>query len=245
MPPVPEANSYLPKDHLMLRAFDVVALKHALLIGVVHTSAEIRAIPFENLQGAASDFFTAGVAFLANRGHDAYLQEVGTVAWWAVNQHRAITVMTNNMVGAAIAFGVPAEIAFNSFHTNDEPQLIMFGHASGKVILESAYVLIPPEFIIRAKDCPIDGLATMAYICSQLRDLMNGRLAIDKDMMNPRAWATEAHFLLEAMEKHPGVELREVFHEVIRRYPDGFNDLPATAKYKGITGTEFMNANSN
>lgn len=237
MSPVESANDFLPKDTSILNAFEKVALKHVGIIGGVKTIEDIKSIPIESLSSAAGDFFTAGVAYLANRGHDAYIQDVGITAWWAVNQKRAITAMVDNMFTAAVALGVPAPIAARGFIPNDEPHLVMFGKQEGKVMIEGAYVLMPPEFIVRARNNAIEGLATMAYICSELRDLMNGRLKIDEQLMNPRAWATESHFLQKAIEKHPSIQLSDVFLEVIRRYPNGLDDLPAKARYKTGIGT--------
>lgn len=245
MSPVESANEFLPSEQSMLSAFDVVALKHSPLTGNVKTVEDIKLISLESLQEVAGDFFAAGVAYLANRGHDDYLQEVGTVAWWAVNQARVVIAMTDNMAGATIRFGVPPAIAIRSCPNNNEPQIVMLGKQEGKNIVEVAFCLMPPEFIVRVKNNTIEGLATMAYLCSQFRDLMNGRLTIDQHNMNPRAWATESHFLQEALRLHPNIELDEVFHDVLERYPNGLDDLPASAKYLGISGTEFMSAGLN
>jgi len=185
------------------------------------------------------------VAYLANRGHDDYIQEVGTVAWWAVYQSRVVTAMTDNMARAAVLLGVPPDLAVRRFPKNDEPQLIVLGRQKGKKIVEVAFVLMPPEFIVRAKNNAIEGLATMAFLCSQFRDLMNGRSFIDQDNMNPRSWATESHFLQEALRQHPDIELGEVFHDVLERYPNGLADLPSGVRYRGISGTEFMSARNN
>jgi hypothetical protein len=88
-------------------------------------------------------------------------------------------------------------------------------------------------------------MAIMAYICSQVRDLINGRLSIDQDEINPRAWATESHFLQLAIKQHPQIVVSEVFQEVIRRYPNGLKDLPSGSRYRGVSGEEFRNASKN
>lgn len=240
---VEAANEYLSPNESMLNAFEMPTKWH---FTVGKTINEVKESDWMKVAAATEAFFTTGVGYLANRGEDQYLQELGTVTWWMVNQKRVLTALTDNMAGAAVQLGVPPAIAAVNFPINDEPQIIMMRAQDGKELTESAYVLTPPEFIVRAQNNAIEGLATMAYICSQIRDLANGRLPIDQDQMNPRAWATESHFLRLALKKHPEVEVSEVFKEVLERYPNGLEDLPAKVRYfNGVSGTEFRKAGLN
>lgn len=63
--------------------------------------------------------------------------------------------------------------------------------------------------------------------------------------MIPRAFATEAHFLLHALKEQPDLQLGPFYRDILSRYPNGINDLPATARYKGTTGAEVRKANQN
>lgn len=242
--PVPEADHVLPQSKSMLDAFFVPTQAH-FTIG--QTIEEIREADFEKVAKVGADFFTAGVAYLANRGHDEYIQEVGTVAWWAVNQKRALTLFTDNMRVAAIRLGIPPPVAHTEFSRNDEPKVICGVGRQGVNILEIAYVLMPFEFVAKAQTNPIDALATMAWICSHVRDIANGRITVDPQYMTPRAGATEAHFLREAVRRHPKVPLSEDSQTKLSLYPEAIYSarLPKEALYKGISGTEFKSASRN
>lgn len=236
---VEAANNYLSSNEGMLDAFELPTKMH---FTVGKTIEEVKRSDWMKVAEATEAFFTTGVGYLANRGEGKYLQELGTVAWWTVNQKRVITALTDHMASAAVQLGVPPVIAAKNFPINDEPQIIMMGRRDGKEITEVAYVLMPPEFVVRAQNNAVEGLATTAYICSQIRDLANGRLTIDQEQMNPRAWATESHFLQLALKIHPEIVVSSIFHEVMERYPNGLDDLPAKARYRGISGEEFRGA---
>lgn len=110
---------------------------------------------------------------------------------------------------------------------------------------ETTVAIVPPHLIVRAQQRPIETLAAMVFILSQIRDFANFRIDIDKELMNPRAYATEAHFLLHALKEQPDLQLGPIYREILSRYPNGINDLPATARYKGTTGAEAHKADQN
>jgi len=242
--PVPEAKRALPESTSMLDAFQIPSRDH---FTVGKTIDAVRRAPFEKAARAAGDFFTSGVAYLANRGHDPFIQEVGTVTWWTVNQRRVLTAYTEDMKGAAMQLGVPPEIALTAYSKNDEPHVVFTARKSGLLIPEAAYVLLPPEFVVNAQTQPVETLATMAWIGSQVRDMANGRLLLDPKYLNHRANATEAHFLKQAVAEHPDVELSQNSQALLEAFPDGIfsSRVSPAAIYKGITGTEFQQAPNN
>ncbi len=239
---VEDGNLHLPKSTRQEDVFDIVKAKH-LTVG--KTIEEVLKAPWEKVAQAAGDFFTASVAYLANRGHDDYMREVGTTSWWAVNQKRVLPVLADNMIGAAIRLGVPPEIALRRYIKNDEPHIIFLGKRQGVQIIETAYVLIPPEFIVKAQNSPIETLATMSWIGSQVRDMVNGRLTIDQNNINQRAAATEAHFLLNAHSRNPAIELSTNSKLLLESFPKGIYSLPQSLLYRGISGTQFTKAKLN
>jgi len=240
---VESANKYLPNSESALDAFNVVAQQH---FGIGKTIENVQKAPLEKVARATGDFVSAGVAYLANRGYDAYLQEVGTVTWWAFNQRRVLLPVTNNMIDTAIKLGVPRELAVTAFATNDEPHLILPFQSEGVIRLEPAsYVLMPLEFVVKAQSNPIEALATIAWVGSKVRDLANGRLTIDIINIDPRADATKAHFLHEALRRHPATNLSDRYREACSLHPNGINSLPPEARYKGISGAEFQSARNN
>ncbi len=240
--PVEDGNSYLPSSERLVDVFNVVVKTHYT---VGNTIEHVRDAPWEKVAQATSDFFTAGVAYFANRGHDQYMQEVGTTAWWIMNQLRVATALTDNMIAAAIQLGMPPQLALTMQSKHDEPHVLFAATKGKQQVEEVAYVLIPPEFIVKAQTKPIEALATMAWICSHVRDMANGRLTVDQPNINPRAEATEAHFLHHAVAQQSETILAPSYKRVMLKYPRGINSLPERIRYRGISGLEFTSSANN
>ena len=237
---IKEGDNYIPQGSDATHAFDVVNQRH-FRIGT--TENEISNADYDKLADAASDYFTAGVAFLANRGYDEFLQDVGTTTWKMVNQRRVVAAFTKDIPGALIQLGVPVESVLSNTRQTTEPYVLFMNLSEGKQIVESAFTLLPPYFVYRAKSRPVETLATMTWIGSQIRDLANGRLMVDQPHMTARAEASEAHFLHEVMKRHPETDLDVVYHRIMEKYPDGLNSLPAKLWYRGsYGGDEYLNA---
>lgn len=215
----------MPISYDIVDAFLIPNRNH---FSIGQTVAEIQKRNKETVARVMSDYFTTGVAFFANRGHDKYLQEVGTTTWLAVNQRRVLTAYCEDMIGGAMQLGVPLQEAINNFRNNDEPHVILLARNNQLV----SFVLLPPNFIVRAQNKPIEALATMAWICSQVRDMVNGRMIIDVQNVNSRASATEAQFLLEAVRQHPETILDPLYREIMAAYPQGIQSLPANCRYQ-------------
>lgn len=222
-------NKYVPEGNDVFAAFSVVNQWH-FTIG--KTREEIFGKPIEKIAKAASDYLTAGVAFLANRSKDKYFEDIGTTTWHAINQKRVLSMLTDNMFGAAIQLGVPFEIAINQFGGNDKAYVLFTTSKSGKISRENAVVLLPPEFVVDAQIKPINALSALAWISSQVCDLVHERFYMDKQNMNPRADATEAHFLLEVLKRYPDTELSSNKKKLVEVYPKGIMSLPEGMRYK-------------
>lgn len=228
--PIPEAELYVPQGGDFKKAFDTVKNRHPKAAAL--DAAETRNVDIATLQGAASDYFTAGVAFLANRGHDDLVQEIGTTSWRSVNKKSTLTVLSNNIIGAAMALGVPLGDALRIRSKESEPHILFMGRKSGIQVVESAYVIIPPEFISTANTEPIEALASMAWVCSQVRDLENGRLTIDAPNFQSRAEAMEAHLLIEASRRHSDFTVPDKLKGLLRAYPQGAMSMPRKLRYQ-------------
>lgn len=234
--PVEEANQHIPKGDRMTHAFDVIKTQHPFTTRL-HT--DIRDYPLERVGHAIGGFFTAGVAFLANRGHDNVIREAATITWHATGSEQALVLVTDNIIAASIALGIPPDFAFNNASGNNEPHVVFIAERSGKLSAEIGYILMPPEFMVRVVKKPVRALASIAWICSQVRDLVNGRLIIDQPYINERALAYEAHFLLEAIRRYPNLTLTADDQIALSRYPQGVLSLPDTLRYKGISSSGF------
>lgn len=227
--PVPEAEFYIPEGNDFTKAFDTVKRRHPQAAAV--NAAEARRADLTSLQRAAGDYFTAGVAFLANRGHDDLIQEIGTTSWRSVNKQSTLPILSNNILGTAMSVGVPLGSALRIRSKESEPHVLFIGRKEGIQIIESAYVIIPPEFISTANNEPIQALASMTWVCSQVRDLENGRLTIDAPNFQSRAEAMEAHFLVEATKRHPDFSIPGNLKDLVREYPQGALSLPRRLRY--------------
>ena len=242
--PVEVANQFLPRDNGMANAFGAVTERHLF---VCNRFQQVKRSNLEALGPAVGDFFTAGVAYLANNGHDIHIQEVGIITWRTINQGQVLIAMTDNMLNAAISLGISPDKALTSFSRNDEPHVLFRGRKLVAEFVEIiACILMPPEFLVRATTRPVEALATMTWVCSQVRDMANGRLSTEgRKPIDQRAYAFEAHFLLEAVRKNPGIVLDPSYQKVLLLFPHGLNSLPPSLRYKGITGKEFKSAQNN
>lgn len=226
--PIEAANQFLSQDHSLEAAFEVPKRMH-FMIG--SSLEQVRRADFERVALATSDYYTAGVAYLANRGHDASIQEIGHALWGATNRQRVLTVLTDNMKRAALELGVPRQTALSGFSKNDEPHVLFMGRQQGIELIEAACVLLPREFVVRAQNNPVEALASVAWIGSQVRDMVNGRLQIDGYNITTRAAAFEAHFLLNALSCTEGVELSANSKALLAKYPRGIRSLSSDKLY--------------
>lgn len=227
---IPEANIYLSKeDYSIPAAYDTVKLKYSSVI--LPVDEMFRLHPESRIAKAAGDYFSAGVAYLANRGADHMLQSIGTDAWTAVNKKKAQIALTTNMLAASIELGLPPSIAVKASPKNDEPYILFITKKEGRAIMQEGYVLIPPELLLKANSNPVEALATMVFLCSQLRDLLHGRL--DMEQQYTRAVAAESHFLIDAVKKYPNIPVSEVYLQMMDDFPEGINSLPPGVWYSG------------
>lgn len=113
------------------------------------------------------------------------------------------------------------------------------------VIGERGVILIPPHFIVRAREQPILALAATAYVTSQVRDYLNGRLRFDPYYISDRADATEAHFLKFALAQEPDLPLTDFHKSIMQRFPMGIDSLSPELRYSGDIGRKRVKADLN
>jgi len=215
---------YFVKDPSMLKAFDFALGIFDSTIGDVETFDQLKEKPLKEIKRAVASALTSGIAYLANRGADEYLQEVGTVTWQAIKSGFVRGIVTDNS-STSLEGSMNPRVSFNQADSSD--------------------LITPIDFLLYAKKNPIGALSAVAFACSTIRDFMNGRGLIDKDMFLERATATKTHFLIDAMQKHPGVVLSETTQKMVTQYPHGIYSLPAIARYQGISAGQFVNAHLN
>ncbi|OGK47357.1 hypothetical protein A2963_04440 [Candidatus Roizmanbacteria bacterium RIFCSPLOWO2_01_FULL_40_13] len=228
MPPIEASRAYLPTDPSLLKVFDEVWPIHPA-INQVTEYKQVRKMDDSDLTPPIVHLLSVAGAHLANRGADEYLKEVGEMLWTGLESLKAVAFMTSNTSETMKILGFPA-VQFMQFRHTTIPQVGFKGSLTNREDL-SAYVFINPEFIIDAKTNPIQTLGNIAYIGSQVRDLINGRIIGDERMVYFRALATEAHFLLHALKDHPETKLNQNSKEIIKAFPNGLASLPTEAIY--------------
>lgn len=240
--PIEAGDRYLPESHDMLDAFRVVNQRHFAL---PNSLERIKEFPYERYRYVAANYFNTAVAYLANRGHDEYMQEIGTTTWMTVKQGIVHTGLTNDMVRAAIQFGATPQFAKSMYSENSQPHVLITTQIEKSQEVEVAWILLPPDFLHSARTKPIEALAMMAWIGSQIRDFANGRMLIDPEQLRSRALATEAHLLHEARRCYPEIPLGPVYEKTMELYPEGINSLPPKVRYRGTAADAFKSAHLN
>lgn len=129
---VPEAEQYLPKERGVSHAFD----KANRWYSTANTLDTLKALPSQRIERIAADYVTTSVAYFANRTGDNLLEEIGTTAWHAINQRRALIAYCEDSRIGAMQVGLPSQLALTL--RPDEPSLIVMGNRQGQVVGETA-----------------------------------------------------------------------------------------------------------
>lgn len=220
---VKEAYNYLPQDKGAQNAYDRVIKKY-----VYRTTVEdLKRYTTEEIGVLASDYVTASVAYFANHSDDPILEDVGTTAWHAINKRRVLTAYADDARVGAIRCGLPPQFARRVLP--DEPNFGVYKNRETQTYYGA--IVIPPQFIERAGKKPVESLAALLSMLSQVRDLERGKLFTDTKMAKQRSWAIESEFLLQQLKQKPDLELGPIYKEVIRRFPEGIKSLPESARY--------------
>lgn len=217
-----EASNYLPEQPNAINVFDKVGLWHC---DAGNNIEELLRLPDEKRLQVGTDYFVASLAFFANPGQNHYLREVAITSSRILNKGSIKAILTDDARGYCIEAGINNTDGMN---LKEKQFNVVF-------LQETGIVLIPSEFVLLAKEDPIDALASVLYVFSQIRDFANGRLHIDPSLMAERAEATQAHFLKEAVKLYPEIKSDPDYNRLLSKYPKGIDNLPKEALYKGST----------
>jgi len=239
------AGHFLPKNEKApTHAYDIINARYPS----IETVKDLLSLDEEVLSQMVSDYFTTGVAYLANSTNDKSLELLGDTTWIAINTKMVLTIMTSNVMAALLQLGIPSQEILNEMLSRgvsradiddllkreisideliekypilNEMYTLFIQQAKGKTLDMVAYVLVPPEFVIRCRENPVEALATMTHTCSQVTDFINNRLPKDKSNFNVRSNIYEAHFLVNALKQDPGIQVGKFYKDLINEYPDG------------------------
>lgn len=214
-----EAESVLPEgDVLPSGAFKRVIASHPRVLGI--GLEQVHQLELEEVAGPMSDYFTAGVGFLTNRVKDDYLSFVGFTTWRSVNKQRSLVGTMGDV-----------ESEGKQFRMVPEPQVAFANSFERNAGINGATVWLPREFVWQVQQQPVDALASIAWVGSQIRDMEYRRLVEDPWNVTPRALATEAHFLGYARRLEPGVNFNTNSTRVLQLYPLGLDSLEPQMRY--------------
>ncbi len=218
-----EEAPHLPESDSALDAFSQVNQQH-FMIG--KTANEIVSKDQKTIVAAGRDYFVAGLRFLENHGYDPYLREVGRVAQFWVSKNMIGVLFTSDVVVAARAMGIPeTKVTEDVERKPNEPHVFIGNMIKGKIVQTGTRLLIPVGFIVNAQRQPIEAIAALAGIGSEIRDISYAMDIIDPGNLRGRAEATQAHFLKEATARHPEIGLSPHLRLALANYPEGIKSL--------------------
>lgn len=232
--PIPEADYYLSVDPSMTAAFDRAKQMHLAHVEAAKTPEGVLALPNGIQDEMLGDFVFSSAAFFANRGHDQYMQELGTTVWNGFRDRTVVLMFAPDVAVSAMELGVPRRMAHGL--SGAEPVLLTREGRGGSGS-DAGYLLTPPDYISRAINLPVEALATMSGNFSRIRDFVNGRHLTDPlDDTIERMKATIAHFVIEAHGQNPTMLRTRLYKQLAREYPRGINSLPSTLRYRAGGG---------
>lgn len=113
------AEEYLPPEKGMKDAYLKVRAMHPESTGRL---ADVQAMEEDTAPQITRDYLLAGVAYFANRGHDAQMQEIGATAWHALQQRSIEVVFADKVQPKAVELGVPVHLAYK--YLDGEPHVL-------------------------------------------------------------------------------------------------------------------------
>ncbi len=216
---VEQGDIYLPQSSEMTDAFNLMDARYFLL---GDTLDAIKAHPIQRLQNPAGDYFSAAVAYLANRSADPLVEEVGTIAYNSIGSKQTEMILSHSTLGALLQLGLPEDFALRSLAAMPgEPIFLGYGEKSNS----RGILFLEPNFIHKARTNPVEALATAVWICSQVRDLVNGRTQGGDRMVNQRASAIESQFLHGAFRQYSDLQVGPAYLKKMEEFPSGIESL--------------------
>lgn len=232
--PVEFGDSYLLGDRSPQNAFGFALGMNKAIFSKINNLEDTRKISIDDSSEVLGIALTSGMAYLANRGPDQLIQEIGEISWCAINSGLVRTTTSDNMPETAVKFKYKQPVVDKLKNST----AVEFIHQS-----KIAHLLTHPDFLLTIKNGPIDALGNLVQVFSTIRDFVNYRDKIDGTaLVNHRAKAIRSHFLQTVAKKNNYDIVDPSSQEIIRQYPLGLNSLPANALYQGITQQQFINA---
>lgn len=181
--------------------------------------------PSEYMLDLMVDLFTAGVNFLAKRGHNEYIRNIGEAALDEIKNDLHIAV-TDDMVETAIDLGFHTGDAYLKFGQSEGSRFCVVSRKKEYIRTESACVLLSPEFIARAKLFSGSTIARTAGICAQIASYSKGDDLFDPEHTSIIANAAEAQVLHVLNTRHRRMKFSAYHKRLLELFPSGAQNLP-------------------
>lgn len=177
------------------------------------------------LYGMTAAYLSAGGKYFANTGYDEYLRRLGIDSGIAARQIQLNTAIVSSLREGLPAYGIPI---LRPGPAENRPLFIFWGGENSSV--QNPLLFIPHEVIFQFRINPIEGLASILYVSSHLRDLSQEQTQTAADM-EVRSAAAQAHFLKEALKRHANISLSPYSLQLLVDFPNGIMSLSASLRY--------------
>lgn len=244
---ITEAWKYVPRDNDPAKAFDLINSEWVML---PDRNAAIKLDP--RIMGPmCGDYLSVPIAYAANHCQDSHLQNIGAVNWEMFSRHVAIPMVNSNLAHTMLSLNIPVQEvghylvaqgltqdeAMAVFQRPEEYDDLMSRHkflGEPHIFIAQAndevrpIIALDPVFLVKAQKHPVETIASVIYVASQVRDLATKRTFTDsKQDLHLRARMYQAQFLLEAEAANPGYTLEDFYIKILNEYPQGTQtDVP-------------------
>jgi hypothetical protein len=241
-----EAESYLPESDNPLDAFGVANRTYAT---IGDNPSTISKNPRLLIQEAMNTYLKTGISFLATRVEDDQIKQVGETMWWSITKNLVETIHSKNLLRTLGKLDILTEELAEEIRDNHSSPVFHFSSEidteGRKIEDKGAYFILPYEFVICARQNPVEAIALLAKGGSLMRDFVNGVYINNPQSLMPRADIIQAHFLKYVTDADPSTSIPDYLRIVMKWYPEGIKSVPAGMMYKGVPGHSFLSADNN
>lgn len=155
----------------------------------------------ERADGKATEIvFTESVEYLRSKFPDDVIRALGAAIWRSVESKRTpvgVTTLVRTLhFGAMGALGTPTK--------------------------SKAFILAPPHWTVLAAADPVGQLGGVVYVGSQAVDYCHGRMYLEPAVVQDRAHAYEAQYLLAVRRATPSWSPNSAYQQkLLDRFPNG------------------------
>ena len=188
------------------------------------------------------DYVVAGFKYLAVNGPGDYIKYIGSSSLYWTNRGKFEEIHTEDIMETMKYLGL-GEFISDIGPRLDEPHVFTMANKGRHVSYEKPMLVIPLTYILKARNRPLEAVATMARCASELTDCATGLATISSAQnLLDRALAAESHVLNSVLINNPDTPLSPQFWNSHYSFPNGLNDLPQSLLTNMMTLSRFKNS---